>query len=377
MEIAIAVPEGHVTKPVLDGALEGVTRLNESLLEAGTVPTFREVVHQVRWRPEPPGAERFDHAAKVLGRGHGDCDDLAPWHAASLRVTGEDPGANAVVYQSGPKRWHAVVQRSDGRIEDPSREAGMGSGVSGVAGAVFAPMHHAAVVGGAYVVRPELAVRPTGRGGWEARVDIPWNWTPGESPADVALTTLHQTPVAAQAVVGACRAAVRLGEESGYAFDEHLDRVDCLADAIEGWDFQDLAEVYGDEEAEEVLGIVGSLFGGIANIARKVASNPLVQTASTFVPGVGPGAAAAMRYATDQNMRRQVANFASNPLVQRGISFVPGAGPAVSEAMRMASPALRYAAQMGTRPPGVPGMPGMPGAPPGMGGGVRMYCIPM
>ena len=65
-----------------------------------------------------PATKRFDHAATVHRRGWGDCDDLAPYHAASLRHTGEDPGATAVVYRSGPNRLarsHATERRHDRR----------------------------------------------------------------------------------------------------------------------------------------------------------------------------------------------------------------------------------------------------------------------
>ena len=118
MDLSVAVPEAKVSKEVLEPALESVTRLNERMIEKGEVPTAEDAIDHdgVRWKPEPPGAERFDHAGLVMRRKWGDCDDLAPWHAASLRVTGEDHGAQAIVYPSGPGRWHAVVRRSDGSI---------------------------------------------------------------------------------------------------------------------------------------------------------------------------------------------------------------------------------------------------------------------
>jgi hypothetical protein len=138
VELRIAIPEEEVKAPVLDAGLEVTTRLDEDLIAAGKVPMFRDASpgSAIVWKPEPPGAEHFDHAARVLARGNGDCDDLAPWHAASLRQSGEDPGARAIVYQSGPNRWHAVVRRSDGSIDDPSLEAGMrpAGPVSGVSG---------------------------------------------------------------------------------------------------------------------------------------------------------------------------------------------------------------------------------------------------
>lgn len=126
MRVRVAVPDAATGPEVLESMLEAVTRTNEVLLDKGRVPLASEAIAAgVRWKPEPPGDEHFDHAATVVARGWGDCDDLAPYQAASLRVTGEDPGARATVIKSGPKRWHAIVERSDGSIDDPSADAGM------------------------------------------------------------------------------------------------------------------------------------------------------------------------------------------------------------------------------------------------------------
>ena len=125
MRIRIAVPENHVDPSVIDAALEAVTRLDHSQIASGDVPLFNMQSPGVRWRPENMGDEHFDHAGTVIARGWGDCDDLAPWHAASLRATGEDPGATAIVVPSGPEMYHAIVRRSDGSNDDPSVAAGM------------------------------------------------------------------------------------------------------------------------------------------------------------------------------------------------------------------------------------------------------------
>lgn len=136
MDIRLAVPDeldDQDRKAALDAALESVTRTACSQVRNGKVPPAAGEIKsgRVRWEPEPPGAEHFDLPGTVIGRGWGDCDDLAPWHAGSLRASGRDPGARAIVKKSGPKRWHAIVQRSDGSIEDPSAHAGMYS-VSGL-----------------------------------------------------------------------------------------------------------------------------------------------------------------------------------------------------------------------------------------------------
>ena len=308
MRVNVAIPETQVSAPVLNAALESVTRLNEAMLSDKQVPTFTEGLKEgVRWKPEPPGAEHFDHAGVVLARKWGDCDDLAPWQAASLRHTGEDPDAQAVVKRSGPKRWHAVVRRGDGSIDDPSRAAGMGRREHpGVVGAALPLMYTApsAVVGGAYIVRPTIAMRPF-RDRIQARADLPWHWRAHMSdkptPTDYAMATLHSDPVASTALVGAIEGACRLGIAAGYAHPEHIKRLNAIADAIEGADLRDIADLYGLSHAQAAGEVVGAFFGklakGIKSIAKaplKIATSPLGKTALSFIPGIGPVARAAL-----------------------------------------------------------------------------------
>jgi hypothetical protein len=126
MRIKVAVPEENVDPTVINAALEAVTALDESMIRQGTSPTADALIADgAVWRPEPPGDECFDHGGTIAARGWGDCDDWAPLGAATLRTSGEDPGAKAVVIPSGPMTYHAVVQRSDGTLEDPSVAAGM------------------------------------------------------------------------------------------------------------------------------------------------------------------------------------------------------------------------------------------------------------
>jgi hypothetical protein len=347
MRINVAIPEAHVKKPVLDAALEAVTRLNEDLISSGKSPTSRQLIAKgARWQPEKPGDEHFDHGALINSRGHGDCDDWAPLHAATLRVTGEDPGAKAIVRKSGPKRWHAIVQRSNGTIDDPSLAAGMpGPGTPGVMGAAL-PMMAApqqSNVSGSFIATPHLALRPVAdRHGtiesWQARADLPWHWRPTGSPSDLAMVTLHQSPVSSQAVVGALRGAWHLGMASDGPPDQ-LRRVAALADACEGWPYEELAERYGQEHAEAAAQIVGSFFGKVLKVVKK-AANPfdLARSVVKAVPGVGPIAAKAMG---------RVLPTTAN-LIKYGpaaASMLPGLGPLVgplaSKALAMASPALK------------------------------------
>lgn len=79
----------------------------------------------VRYRQEPPGVDEWIQAPVALARRWDDCEGLASWRAAELRVTGEDPDALTDTRHHG-RKWHAFVRRGDGSIEDPSRILGMG-----------------------------------------------------------------------------------------------------------------------------------------------------------------------------------------------------------------------------------------------------------
>ena len=296
MRVQVAIPEAHVDAPVLDAALEATTRLNEAMLRKGEVPTFDDGLKEgIRWQPEPPGAEHFDHAREVLKRGWGDCDDLAPWHAASLRHTGEDPEAKAIVRKSGPHRWHAIVQRHDGSIEDPSKAAGMGRHVAihGAAVPLMYPAPSSSVVGGVYVVRPAIAMRPV-RGNWQARADLPWMRPSGgdERPTatDYAMVSLHQDPVASTALTGAIDGACLIGQIAGFADPEHINRLCAISDCIEGASFDELVGVYGEEHARAATELVGSFFKKLGKVAKGIAKTTLkiARPLIKYVPGIGP-----------------------------------------------------------------------------------------
>lgn len=104
-----------------DAALEGLTRLNVRLLEGAGYPPLYSA--GVRYRKEP--REVWRHVGHVYTEGWGDCEDLAAWRAAELRLSGEDNAARVATYKSGVRRYHAVVLRGDGSIEDPSKRLGM------------------------------------------------------------------------------------------------------------------------------------------------------------------------------------------------------------------------------------------------------------
>jgi len=159
-------------------------------------------------------------------------------------------------------------------------------------------MSQPASVSGAYAVRPQIAMRPV-RGAFQARADMPWQWREKlddpPSPTDTAIATLHTAPVAHTALVGALDGACQLALAGGYADPEHINRLSCLADACEGHDYNELAEVYGEEHARAAKQIVGSFFGSlfhaITSPIRAITHLPIIRNVLPFaklIPGIGP-----------------------------------------------------------------------------------------
>ena len=114
--------------------LEALTHLVEALVRVNVawlrerragVPWLYE--SGVRYEEEPLGRDEWQDIPETLERREGDCEDLASWRLAELRVRSfEDarPFVKRTVF--GPRTvYHVAVRRSDGRIEDPSRVLGM------------------------------------------------------------------------------------------------------------------------------------------------------------------------------------------------------------------------------------------------------------
>ncbi len=106
---------GLFIKPVLDALVE----INRFYLRTHHVPELYRA--RVRYRPEPDDGtpEEFAAIPKILSRGWGDCDDLAPWRVAELPHPGAGtrfmlvgPPSRAsracTTSPSGPKAWFGV-----------------------------------------------------------------------------------------------------------------------------------------------------------------------------------------------------------------------------------------------------------------------------
>ena len=202
MRIRLAIPDRLISPEAMEAALEATTLANQAAIEQGEVPPITEAIRKgIRWKPEPfTDGEHFDLAEQVMGRGWGDCDDLAPWLAAEMRAHGVQ--AKPRVYQSGPGRWHVVVE-SEGEIIDPSRWAGMGKHgeVSGVHLVNARPMAHPG--------RGALAIVPHG-GVYHARCDTPY---PGVHGAHIASHSVSRDPE--DAIIRSINGAIMCGEAVG------------------------------------------------------------------------------------------------------------------------------------------------------------------
>lgn len=260
MRIRLAIPDRLVTAGVLDAVLEASTRAAAAQIRAGEAPDARELLASgARWRPEPyVDGEHFDLPSVIAARGWGDCDDWGPALAGSLRASGDDPGARAIAYKSGPSRYHVVTQLSDGRIVDPSLEAGM-KPHPGIRGATVRSM----VAGD----RGGLALTHDGRA-WCARCDVPW---PGGRAHVASIARSRDRSAAlARAAVGARYVGDAVSSPLAARAEEVADQLLAVGDA---------SDVISSAEQ-------GAKYGG--EIAPALALIPGVGPAlAAFAPGVG------------------------------------------------------------------------------------------
>lgn len=112
--------------PEAEGMLEGLVRTNMVQMRGGGLPPlYGGTIRYVAERPRRRGMrapERWQTAIEVARTGRGDCEDLAAYAAAQLRLKGVP--ARVRVRRTGRRLWHAVVRTPRGWI-DPSRRLGM------------------------------------------------------------------------------------------------------------------------------------------------------------------------------------------------------------------------------------------------------------
>jgi hypothetical protein len=127
MSRALSVSLGVPSSPgTYSAALEGLTGVNEVLMRRDpNIPPLYSTGTRWEIREGDPTETQWRFAPDVATSGWGDCQDLSAYRAAELRVTGEDPKAHVRVYPTGTNKYHAVVARGNGLVEDPSTILGM------------------------------------------------------------------------------------------------------------------------------------------------------------------------------------------------------------------------------------------------------------
>ena len=123
LRIELHVPS---SPEAIEAVAEGLVGLNCWLLQQAhaqgmDIPNLYD--SEIRYRREAPGEEWWESITDVMGVhgiGYGDCEDLAALRAAELRYY-EGELARVRIGRTSRGSYHAIVQRADGTLEDPSR----------------------------------------------------------------------------------------------------------------------------------------------------------------------------------------------------------------------------------------------------------------
>lgn len=111
--------------PTEQAALQAVADLHAAMslrdLRRANLPSLYQ--SGVRYRRESVGSEIWQLPTETARIGYGDCEDLAAWRCAELRLQGIP--ARMQVRQVRAGLWHVTVKLPNGKTEDPSRRLGM------------------------------------------------------------------------------------------------------------------------------------------------------------------------------------------------------------------------------------------------------------
>lgn len=111
-----------VPLPAMEAAVKGLVLINLALLrelQRHPRPPRRLYESGVRYRK--PGKKRWHTIAELYDKKEGDCKDLAAARVAELIFYEGERAAPVVYLTKRAHRYHAVVRREDGTLEDPSR----------------------------------------------------------------------------------------------------------------------------------------------------------------------------------------------------------------------------------------------------------------
>lgn len=116
LHVGLKVP---ATKRFIVAALQGLVAVNREYLRHHSYPRLYDAGVRYRTEPKLRGPEDWQTIPELIKARSGDCEDLAAARVAELQEAGE--AADVHVKRTGKRRFHAVVRRGDGTIEDPSK----------------------------------------------------------------------------------------------------------------------------------------------------------------------------------------------------------------------------------------------------------------
>ncbi len=123
---SFAVIDSDAKERILEHLLEALVRADmEYLRVCPTAPALYE--SGVVYEAEPEDREHWQDIPETLGVGNGDCEDLACWRIAELRVRANERATPYITWRDLDDRrvYHVAVHRVGGEVEDPSRLLGM------------------------------------------------------------------------------------------------------------------------------------------------------------------------------------------------------------------------------------------------------------
>jgi len=131
IEIGLSLPVGSdEAGAAIRAQVETLARVNVAYLKRHPTPPLRKAgIRYIRERGlwgGRPRRERWQSIPEVLKNRGGDCEDLAAWRIAELRVRGIPAQARIETNHRGG--WHITVKIKGfpGWYCDPSKELGMG-----------------------------------------------------------------------------------------------------------------------------------------------------------------------------------------------------------------------------------------------------------
>ena len=282
-------------------AAEGLVAVNMALIQRLRLPPLYS--SHIVYRPEV--TERWENAQTLNKRGYGDCEDLAAYRVAELRLNGEHT-AKVFIYRSGQRRWHAVVKRAKGQIEDPTKiikakearqKRALNRKVSGVMDELK--------------IKARLVKIP---GGWKGSIAIPLSGfgLAGEESVDRAITVFGIGSTKASAIKKAATLGLNAIATPGLIAPTLSPSIPGMSSYLPGFGLipsqaqQYLMQAQSGNYAGLMQHLLSKASGGTS-------ANSLAQAIPATIPGAPPEAQAALV------ALKTAATLAENPKVKAAV----------------------------------------------------------